>query len=175
MKNVAKITELAPVFQASTRPFRNVTDMSSLKDAGVNFEAYTLRMGETLNFPKYEDATVIAQPVREGSKTEIFLVACMREKNGKITPSWFNLNSLTKRDSDNNPVYQEWYDLGNVDARLQALCTAGGIKAVSEQTIKVPAFDRAGNRIYSEVIGADGVPVQIGAVKEQKVVMFEKC
>lgn len=174
MKNVEKITELAPVFQASTRPFRNVEDLSSLKDAGVNFEAYTIRMGETLTFPKFEDVTVIAQPVRKGSDTEIFLVACVREKNGKKTPSWFNLNSLTKRDADNNPVYQDWYDLGNVEARLQALCAAGGIKAVGEQTIKVPAF-KNGDRVYSEVIGADGVPVQIGAVKEQKVIMFEKC
>lgn len=174
MKNIAKIENLAPIFgDRGDRKASDVKDLSTLKNAGVNFETYTLRVDEILKFPKFEDMKVKQQPVQAGSDTMVYLVACMRSRPGRDdAPYWFNLNSLAKRDVNNVPVHEEWYELGNVEARLRKLAELGAIKGGKEVEITVPLFQ--GNaRVYNDEIQADGTIKKIGATKTQKVATIE--
>lgn len=174
MKNIAKIENLAPIFgDRGDRKASVVKDLTTLKNAGVNFETYTIKEGETLKFPSFENMTVKEQPVQAGSDTMVYLVACMRSREGRPDSAyWFNLNSLAKRDINNVPVHEEWYDLGNVEARLRKLAELGAIKGGKEVEITVPLFQ--GNvRVYNDEVQADGTIKKIGATKTQKVATIE--
>lgn len=170
MKNIAKITaeNAAPLFGEKDRPSTLITgeDLKGLKGEGVNFETYTMRVGDTLTFPAFDEMIVRSQPVRKDSETKVFYVACERTRNGKKQNSWFNVNSLAKRDADNNPVYPEWYELGNVEARLQKLAEIGAITAKEEITVMVPTFD-GNKRVYNDQLKEDGTTIQVAASHEQ--------
>lgn len=171
MKNIAKITaeNAAPLFDEKNRPSQLITgeELKTLKGEGVNFETYTMRVGDVLSFPKFEDMVVRKQPVRPGSSTMVFLVACQRERNGKKTNTWFNANSLAKRDANNEPVYPMWYELGNLEARLQKLAEVGAITAKEEISVTVPTFD-GNKRVYNDVLKDDGTTVQVAATHQQE-------
>lgn len=175
MRNIEKITEetCAPLFGEKDRPADVIKgeELKTLKDDGVNFETYTLHKGETMVFPTHSDMLVKKQPVQKGSDRKVVYVACERIKNGKKSKYWFNVNSLAKRDADNNPVYPEWYELGNVDARLHRLAEVGAITANEEKEILVPAFD-GNKRVYNDVVQENGTIVKQGAVKPQTVAVI---
>ena len=160
MKNIAKIENLAPIFgDRGDRKASDVKDLSTLKNAGVNFETYTLRVGETLKFPKFEDMKVKQQPVQAGSDTMVYLVACMRSRAGRDdAPYWFNLNSLAKRDVNNVPVHEEWYELGNCEARLQKLAD----RIVNNQRSMTQSRKAAGFKIGDKLavfVKLDGIGI----------------
>lgn len=175
MRNTEKITEetCAPLFGEKDRPANVIKgeELKTLKDEGVNFETYTLHKDETLVFPTYSDMLVKMQPVQKGSDRKVVYVACERIKNNRKAPYWFNVNSLAKRDADNNPVYPEWYELGNVDARLHHLAEVGAITAKEEKEILVPLFE-GNKRVYNDVAQEDGTIVKVGATKKQTVAMI---
>lgn len=175
MRNIEKITEetCAPLFGEKDRPADVIKgeELKSLKDEGVNFETYTIHKDETLIFPAYSDMLVKKQPVQKGSDRKVIYVACERLKNGRKSTYWFNVNSLAKRDADNNPVYPEWYDLGNVDARLHKLAEVGAITAKEEKEILVPLFE-GNKRVYNDEVQTDGTVIKIGATKKQTVAMI---
>ena len=175
MKNIEKITEefCAPLFGEKDRPAQIIKgeELKTLKDEGVNFETYTMRVGEVLKFPAYKDMVVKKQPVQAGSKTMVFFVACKRVKNGKESNYWFNVNSLARRDADNNPVLPDWYELGNIDARLQKLGEVGAITAKEEVEIMSPVFD-GNKRVYNDVVQEDGTTIKVGATTPKKVAII---
>jgi hypothetical protein len=115
---------------------------------------------------------VMKQPVREGSNSYVFLLACERTRNGHTAPSYLNLNSLAKRDADNIPVMPDWYELGNVQARLQKLAELGSVKATREVSIKAPRFD-GDKRVYEQIMGEDGKLTSVAATRDQKVAILE--
>ena len=104
------------------------------------------------NGSKKVEITVI---VSKTTKAKVYLVACERERNGRKAPSWFNLNTLTKRDIDNKPVQGEFYEAGNMKARLELLAEKGAITCVEKRTIQVPIF------------GDDGKPEKIEAIDDE--------
>lgn len=167
MNNIAAIgrNELAPLYGEKRRPAEILEKekLAGLKDYGQNFETYTIAKGDVIRFPKYEDMIVKVQPVREPMANEdkaripkVAYVACELERNGVKRASWFNLNSLAKRDYQNKPVMQDWYDLGNANARAAKLAEVGAITSTESVDIQVTKFD--GNApVRKKELGADGV------------------
>ena len=167
MNNIAAIgrEELAPLFGEKRRKAEILEKdkLAALKDYGQNFETYTIAQGDIIRFPKYEDMVVKVQPIREPIVNEdiakipkVAFVACELERKGVKRNSWFNLNSLAKRDAENKPVMPMWYDLGNALARAQKLAEVGAITSNNSTTIQVTRFD--GNRpVKKKELGADGV------------------
>ena len=175
MKNIEKITEefCAPLFGEKDRPATTIKgeELKTLKDEGINFETYTIKVGDVLKFPAHKDMIVKKQPVSVGSKSMVYYVACKRVRNGKETNYWFNVNSLTRRDADNNPVFPEWYELGNLDARLEKLAEVGAITAKEEVKIMSPVFE-GNKRVYNDVVQEDGTVIKVAAATPKPVAMI---
>lgn len=160
MKNSKKIAveELPALFGESDSRKADIKqgkELESLKADGVNFDGYTLREGDELTFPAYEDMVVKQLAPREGMNTKVTFVACKRKRGGTEKVSYFNVNSMAKRDADNNPVFPELYELGNTQARLKWLAEKGGIKAGNQIEVKVPLFQN-GNRVVHQELQEDG-------------------
>ena len=182
--NIEKINVDVPIFGTTgqnAREHKKVTNLSALQNDGVNFDTYTIREGETLRFPKFEDMEVEWVAIRKGSKSGYHIVKCESEFNDRKKATWFGLPALSKRDANNIAVNPTWYDLGNNLARLKALAEVGEITGVGTIEIDVPAFDADGNRIYQDVFDEAGNPVmkdgkQVSepATKKQKVVLLSE-
>lgn len=186
--NIEKITQDVPIFGTSgpnARQHRRVKDLSSLMNEGVNFNTYTIREGEILRFPKFEDLEVEWVAVRKGSENGYHIVKCESEYHGIKKITWFGLPALYKRqvvgEDENVPVNPTWYELGNNLERLKALSKMEEIEGLETVKIMVPAFDGNGNRIYETVLDdagnpvvKDGKVVQKGAVKPQSVVLISE-
>lgn len=174
MANIKKIENLAPLFgdKAGDRPATVVTDFNKLETEGVNFETYAIREGDILRFPKLEDMVVKSQPIRKGSTAKVYMVACERERDGKKVPSWFNLNTLTKRDADNNPVQGEYYEAGNMKARLELLAKQGAVTSTGSVTIKVPVFGDDGKPEKLDVTDAEGNISTVNKTADQTVAII---
>lgn len=175
MNNIPKIeiANLPPVFGEKQRPTSKISgkDLASLKNEGLNFDGYTARKGDTFQFPAFEDMVVLKQPVREGSQSYVFLVACMRTRNGITKESYLNVNSLAKRDIHNDPVMPEFYECGSVEARLRKLAELGKVSADKEATIEVPVFD--GDHIARESkIDEAGNTYQATVTRQQTVAIL---
>ena len=67
----------------------------------------------------------------------------------------------------NEPVYPMWYELGNLEARLQKLAEVGAITAKEEISVTVPTFD-GNKRVYNDVLKDDGTTVQVAATHQQE-------
>jgi hypothetical protein len=158
MANIEKITTLAPLFgdKPGERPATPVTDFDKLSNEGVNFETYAIKEGDILYFPVLTDMVVKQQPIRKGSTSKVYMVACIRERDGRQSPSWFNLNTLMKRDINNEPVQGEFYDAGNMKARLELLAEYGAITSFETRTIQVPEFGDDGKPMKEEVMDDEG-------------------
>ena len=183
MNNIT-LGELAPIFDAKRRPANILKGKESL-DALVTenqaFESYTIQPKDIIRFPAYENMQVAIQPVRPLANGEnladvpkMALVACELERNGKKKPYWFNVNSLSRRNADNEPVMPFWYELGNLQARLAKLGEVGAITCTKTVNIKAPVFD--GNRPKKEmVMGPDGLMHETGrnVTKDAKVNIVE--
>lgn len=171
MANIEKITALAPLYgnKAGDRPATPVTDFDKLSNEGVNFETYAIKEGDILRFPKLDEMTVMSQPVSKTTKAKVYLVACERERNGRRSPSWFNLNTLLKRDVNNEPVHGEFYEAGNMKARLELLATYGAITSVETVTIDVPEFGDDMKPIKIEAVDDEGNVKLVTKTKPQNV------
>lgn len=142
-KNCAKIVDLPAIVGSNTRAVKSAT-LDECKDMGAPFDTYTLQPGDEVQFPALEDLQIFHQEVRPGQDKYVVLVGCMRTRNGETKPSYFNVNSLHKRDVDNKPVYPEWYNIGDIRDRIKKLCEKGSLKCT-------------GNTVYNAaVFGEDG-------------------
>ena len=174
MANIEKITALAPLFsnKAGDRPATVVTDFNKLESEGVNFETYAIKEGDILRFPTLEEMTVMSQPIAKKSTSKVYLVACERERNGRKSPSWFNLNTLLKRDINNDPVQGEFYDAGNMKARLELLAQYGAITSTETRTIQVPEFGDDGKPVKIDVVDDEGNVKTVNKPKDQPVAII---
>jgi hypothetical protein len=177
MANIEKITTLAPLFgdKPGERPATPVTDFDKLSNEGVNFETYAIKEGDILYFPTLDDMIVKSQPIRKGdSKTKVYMVACIRERNGRKAASWFNLNTLMKRDINNEPVQGEFYDAGNMKARLELLAEYGAITSLETRTIQVPEFGDDGKPKKEEVMDDEGNVTLRNKPQNQEVAIISR-
>jgi len=166
---------------ANAREHHKVTNLTTLVNEGLNFDTYTIREGETLRFPKFEDLTVEWVAVRKGSKSGYHIILCESEYKDKKKTTWFGLPALYKRDANNEPVNPSWYELGNNLDRIKALCEVGEIHGTREVEIDVPVFNAEGQRVYTDQFNPDGTPVlkdgvqvSVPATKKQKVVLLSE-
>lgn len=143
-KNI-KIQNLPELYQSGTRKPTDVK-FEELKDVNVNFEGYTPQVGDIYRFPALEEMKFKSQPVREGQRGRVYFVSAQLERNKVTKDTWLNLGFLAKQDVNREPVNPTWYNLGNAQARVQALAEMGEIKAVGVKKINVPVFDRVANR-----------------------------
>lgn len=175
MANIKKIESLAPIFgdKPGDRPTELVTDLQVLEKEGLNFETYAVRKGDILRFPKFEEMIVRAQQVRKDLTAKIYLVACERERDGRKAPYWFNLNTLIKRDIDNVPVHPEYYEAGNVLARVKLLAEKGAITSKETVIIDVPVFTEDGKLAKEEEIDVNGSVTLKTKVTQQEVAKIE--
>ena len=175
MANIKNLEIFAPIYgdKLGDRPTELVNDLNVLEKEGLNFETYSMRTGDILRFPKFEDMVVRAQPVRKGLAAKVYLVACERERNGKAMPYWFNLNTLTKRDIDNVPVHPEYYEAGNILARVKLLAEKGAITSTETVTIDVPVFTEDNKLAKEEEVDAHGNVVLKTKVTQQEVAKIE--
>ena len=181
--NIEKITAIVPIFGTggpNGRKHNPVKNLQALQNTGVNFDTYTIREGETLRFPKFEDMEVEEVEVnRNRPGVTFYIVKCESEFNGVKKPTWFGLPALYKRDAKNTPVQPTWYDLGNNLERLKKLAEVGEITGLKTVKIQVPVFDVDGKRVQTTQYNPDGTPVMkdgqevlVDQTKEQSVVVF---
>lgn len=131
---------------------RDVTSISAEQyaESNASVETYSLPVGRTFRFPKKEDMQIRKVQVRKGSDASFYLVngGLVSEDGKNVTPSWFNLNSLTKRDADRVAVNPSWVDLDPA-TRLEALAKMGEIKAEKVIKVQMPVFTANGERQYA--------------------------
>lgn len=172
MKNCKKI-ENAPVLFGRNENARDLSGaaLNDLEVEGVNFESYTLKKGDAVVFPKFEDMEVTENPV--GPKaTKVFYVKCMRTRGGVESSSYFNVNSLSKRDIANDPVYPEFYSLPNLKARLEKLAELGKLWCNETKKIAVQKF--VGNvPQYHDEPQEDGTVMSVKTPIPQEVAIIE--
>jgi hypothetical protein len=139
-KNCAKIEDLPVIVGSKTREVKSVT-LDDCKGMGEAFDTYTLQDGDVIQFPALEDLQIFHQEVRPKQDSYITLVGCMRTRGGETKPSYFNVNSLHKRDVNNQPVYPEWYNLGDIKERIKELCKRGSIKCTGMMKYNAAVFE----------------------------------
>ena len=173
MNNIKKISEFPTLFgeDKSKSVIIEGEKLEGLSEVGLNFDGYTLKKGDVLEFPKFEDMIVKSNPVRKGSETLVYYVACRRTRGKVTTDSAFNLNSLSKRDINNEPVYPEFYNLGSLKARLEKLAELGKIWCKETKTIQVQKF--SGNvPQYHDEVQEDGTILSVRTPVAQEVAVI---
>ena len=133
--------------QADRRPVNRVSK-DEIKNTGVAFNTFGIQVGDTIEFPSYDDVIVVSQPIRPNSEILQYLVGVMR--NGK--PNYLALGSLTRSDVNRQPSCEftaQMAAMNNNEERLQFLA-GKKITAKESKTIKVQAFDRSGVRLEGQ-------------------------
>lgn len=171
MNNSKKITAemAAPLFGEVKEKSQIISgkELEGLSDKGLAFDGYTLREGDIVEFPKFEEMLVKSNPINKDSNTLVYFVACERTRRNVKIISWFNVNSLAKRNIDNEPVYLEFYELGNIKARLEKLAEIGKITCTGMQDVTVQKF--VGNvPQYHDETQEDGTIVSVRTPTVQK-------
>ena len=180
MKRPGKI-ELAPVFgEKAGRKATNIK-ANELKGRNQDFESYTAQEGDIFLFPTLENAEFKEQPIAVGSKNKVVLMACTRVRNNNERPSWFNLNSLGKRDVDNVKQHELFIDCADAYDRAVRLCELGAIKAVEMKEIAVPLFEEKPDPVTGKPVrkakietDAAGAEVKVFVNGTQNIPVFEK-
>jgi DNA-binding cell septation regulator SpoVG len=132
-KNCAKITELGPIVGLGKRKVETVS-VDACVGAGQAFETYGIKEGDVLVFPALEDALIEKVQVTEGNdKAFVYYLACKKTNNGETRDTRFNVNILHRRDVNNKPLHEYWYNLGDISARIKKLCEVGSIKCTGLQ------------------------------------------
>lgn len=163
-ETTTKITE--PTFRGSVKTIDNPSQR--LSELLNSQQFYTGREGEIYSF----DAENIQyrECVPTGATNPCVLVMCtVKRGNGEPKQSWFNLNSLKKRDAHQNYVYPQFEDMnaaGIVDWLIQnKTLTVKGMKE-----IQVPAFQNG--RPQVETVEENGEIVSKTVVRTQKVPVY---
>lgn len=159
--NCEKITNLAPIVGLGNRSVV-VVGVDDCKGAGQAFDTYSIQEGDTLQFPKLEDAVIEkVQVTAENDKAFVYYLACKRTRNGETRDTRFNVNTLHQRDVRNNPLHKYWYDLGDVSDRIKKLCEVGAIKCEKMQK-------------YDATVWVDGQPQMVTDENGATVRAFEE-
>ena len=129
---------------------------------------YTGREGEIYTFDRENVEYREATPT--GAQNPCVLVMCT-VKRGAADPkqSWFNLNSLKKRDANQNYVYPIFEEM-NASQIMEWLFEKKTLTCTGIREIQVPAFE--GGRPKVEVIEQNGDLINKQVVRSQKVPVY---
>lgn len=158
-----KINE--PVFQGSVKTIANP---SELKDLLVTRQFYVAREGEQYIF---DPATVqYRECTPQGATNPCVLALCMVKK-GSAEPvqSWLNINSLKKRDANNNYVYPTFGEMNAADI-MDWLFEHKTLTVTGMKEISVPAF--ANGQRVTETVELNGELVSKTVVRTQRCATF---
>lgn len=116
-----------------------IGSLDDLRTAGANFDGNSAMLGDEWSFADmqtmFQNGWIQRQPTRAGGNRLATLVCAERTRNGVTKLAWFNLASLTRQDVNREPIFADWYELGNDYARLEKL--AGRTFTVSDVKSKV--------------------------------------
>lgn len=117
----------------------SVSEYNANTDRGT---VYQLNAGEGFRFPKFTDDLQLEKvPVTEGSNNYYYLIhGDIIHADKSEESSYFNLNSLNKRDVNGVAVNPSWQPL-SPEERIKALCEMQEIKVVEMKTIDSPVYD----------------------------------
>ena len=143
MKTSKKDFQSIGIFGADKRPATEVS-IENLKDAGVAFVGYGMRVGETVTFPSVTNMVIKEQLTREGGSNKQYLVSVEKTtSDGKVFPTFISLGSLVRTNAETrepvSPFAGEMVELGNHEARVRHLA-GKTITAKSEIDTRVPKF-----------------------------------
>lgn len=154
MSNVSKDFKVAPIFQGAQREATSYAALSQTEGFSASaedmpFESYGIREGEVLKFPsKLLEQAQRVRPSATAKNGWIWIVPCESHYNGKVKSTWFNVSSFKRQDVDQAPMHPSWYNLGNLEARVNKLEDLGEIKGIKTATFKTPKeFVLVGGRL----------------------------
>lgn len=129
---------------------------------------YTGREGEIYTFDRENVEYREATPT--GAQNPCVLVMCT-VKRGAADPkqSWFNLNSLKKRDASQNYVYPVFEEM-NASQIMEWLFEKKTLTCTGMREIQVPAFEAGRPKV--EVIEQNGELINKQVVRSQKVPVY---
>ena len=167
-------------YGAEKRPLESV-NLDTLNNVHEDAVFYGIEPGEIIKFqPSY--SKVEKQPIFDdvnrvnarGERPCQYLIPVTRIKNGVEVDSLFNLNTLNKRDADNNYVHAAITSAGSLPNRVKRLCEWGAIIGGTERPIMVAAFTSAGAREKETIVTPTGQMIVKNKVKEGKYVPIMK-
>jgi hypothetical protein len=171
----------ASAYGADTRPLESVA-LSTLSNVHEEAVFYGIEPGEIIRFqPSY--TKVEKQPMFEdeqrvnarGERPMQYFIPVTRVKpDGTEIDSLFNLNTLNKRDANNNFVHSAITSAGSLPARVARLCEWGAIIGGTEKTIMVAAFTPSGAREKETIIAPNGQMVVKNKVREGRYVPIQR-
>lgn len=159
-----KIVE--PVFRGEVKRMDNPSARLGELLTTQNF--YTGREGEVYTFDpenvEYREATPT------GAQNPCVLVMCQVKRGAAdAKQSWFNLNSLKKRDANQNYVYPIFEEM-NASQIMEWLFEHKTLTCTGMREIQVPAFESGRPKV--EVIEQNGELINKQVVRSQKVPVY---
>lgn len=157
---------IEPVFRGEVKKMENPNVRLGELLTTQNF--YTGREGEIYTFDRENVEYREATPT--GAQNPCVLVMCT-VKRGAADPkqSWFNLNSLKKRDANQNYVYPIFEEM-NASQIMEWLFEKKTLTCTGIREIQVPAFE--GGKPKVEVIEQNGELINKQVVRSQKVPVY---
>lgn len=159
-----KIVE--PVFRGEVKKMDNPS--ARLVELLTTQNFYTGREGEVYTFDpenvEYREATPT------GAQNPCVLVMCQVKRGAAdAKQSWFNLNSLKKRDANQNYVYPIFEEM-NASQIMEWLFAHKTLTCTGMREIQVPAFESGRPKV--EVIEQNGELINKQVVRSQKVPVY---
>lgn len=155
-----------PTFRGSVKKMENPATRLSELLVSQNF--YTGREGEVYTFDR--DKVEYREATPTGANNPCVLVMCqVKRGNGDAKQSWFNLNSLKKRDAHQNYVYPIFEEM-DASQIMEWLFEHKTLTVSGMKEIQVPAFD--GGKPKVEVIEQNGELINKQVVRSQKVPVY---
>ena len=159
-----KIVE--PVFRGEVKKMDNPSARLGELLTTQNF--YTGREGEVYTFDpenvEYREATPT------GAQNPCVLVMCQVKRGAAdAKQSWFNLNSLKKRDANQNYVYPIFEEM-NASQIMEWLFAHKTLTCTGMREIQVPAFESGRPKV--EVVEQNGELINKQVVRSQKVPVY---
>ena len=118
MANIEPIRDsLAPLFQNQKAEEVQKSDLVEQVRIGT---LYNLTPDVKIKF-SYCPVFKVAKFSKDGEYATCNMISCTRIKEGKVSPSWFNLNYLLAKDEDGVPIFPEYYTINNLQDRIDTL------------------------------------------------------
>lgn len=142
----------------NTRPAIPVRDLSDLKIANSKYATYSLRLGDTVTFPRdISDIMAFRQLIR--SDSDQYQTHIIIERNGLL--DWLSVGALCKQDINNEYTCPFTKEIGAFDNDYDRIVHLIGktIRAVGMKNIDVQAYDRITGELLAGQKRTQTVPI----------------
>lgn len=152
------IKHIPSISGGNTRPAIPVQDLADLKVANSRYATYSLRLGDTVVFPRdISETLAFRQLIRSGSdqyQTHIII-----ERNGLL--DWLSVGALCKQDINNEYTCPFTKEIGTFDNDYDRIVHLIGktIRAVGMKDIEVQAYDRSTGELLTGQKRTQKVPI----------------